>query len=268
MPELPEVETIKNELYSHVMGRRIASITIRDPKPVQNPLDEFAAGIAGHKIEDLIRRGKYLIFRLSGGKYMIIHLRMTGAVLVNPGEYGKYDRVIFELDDKKSMVFSDRRRLGVVWLTDDITGLEKKLGPEPLIADFSSAVFAERLKGRHAPIKAVLLDQKVIAGVGNMYADEALFAAKIHPEKATDKLNKQQIKRLYDAVVAVLKKAVANKGATVDTYKRPDGAKGGAQEEFQVAHRRGKRCPVCGGPIERIVVRGRGTYMCPRCQKK
>jgi formamidopyrimidine-DNA glycosylase len=267
MPELPEVETIKNELYGNVVGRRVTSITIDDPKPVQNPLDEFTRGVSGQKIEELSRRGKYLIFRLSNGKYLIIHLRMTGAVFFNPAQAGKYARVIFGLDGDNEMVFSDRRRLGVIRLTDNIAELEKKLGPEPLEADFTVAVLAKRLQGRKAPIKAVLLDQKIIAGVGNMYADEALFAAKIHPVREAGKLNKGEVGRLHDAIVSVLKEAVANKGASVDTYQRPDGKKGTAQENFKVAHQRGAKCPRCGGNVERIVVRGRGTYFCPRCQK-
>jgi formamidopyrimidine-DNA glycosylase len=267
MPELPEVETIKNELYGNVVGRHITSITIDDPKPVQNPLDEFTRGVSGQKIEELYRRGKYLIFKLSNKKYLIIHLRMTGAVLFNPGKVGKYARVIFGLDDDNEMVFTDRRRLGIIRLTDNIADLEKKLGPEPLESVFTPAVLAKRLQGRKAPIKAVLLDQKVIAGVGNMYADEALFASKIHPLRETGKLNKREIGRLYDAIVSVLKEAVANKGASVDTYQRPDGAKGTAHENFKVAHQRGAKCPRCGGKVERIVVRGRGTYLCPKCQK-
>jgi len=228
MPELPEVETIKNELYSNVVGRRITSLTIDDPKPVQNPLDEFTRGVSGQKIKELQRRGKYLIFSLSNGKYMIIHLRMTGAVLFNPGKVGKYARVLFGLDDDHEMVFTDRRRLGVIRLVNDLKDLEKKLGPEPLEDAFSISVLAGRLKGRKAPIKAVLLDQKVIAGVGNMYADEALFAAKIHPMRTAGELNKRELARLHEAIISVLKEAVANKGASVDTYQRPDGKKGTA----------------------------------------
>jgi formamidopyrimidine-DNA glycosylase len=267
MPELPEVETIKNELYNNVVGRRITSITIDDPRPVQNPLEEFTKGVSGQKIKELQRRGKYLVFSLSNGKFLIIHLRMTGAVLFDPGKVGKYARVIFGLDDDHEMVFTDRRRLGVIRLTGSLADLEKKLGPEPLTVTFSAAVLAQRLKGRHAPIKAVLLDQKVLAGVGNMYADEALFAAKIHPIREAGDLNKREIGRLHGAIVSVLTEAVANKGASVDTYQRPDGAKGTAHENFKVAHQRGAKCPNCGGNVERIVVRGRGTYLCPKCQK-
>jgi len=267
MPELPEVETIKNELYGNVVGRRIVSITIDDPRPIQNPLEEFTKGVSGQRIEELYRRGKYLIFKLSNGKFMIIHLRMTGAVLVNPRNAGKYARVLFGLDNNSEMVFTDRRRLGVIRLTDNISDLEKKLGPEPLIEAFSAAVLAQRLKGRHAPIKAVLLDQKVIAGVGNMYADEALFAARIHPLREAGDLNRRETGKLYEAIVSVLSAAVASKGASVDTYQRPDGAKGTAHENFKVAHQRGARCPRCGGNVERIMVRGRGTYLCPKCQK-
>lgn len=269
MPELPEVETIKRELAPHIVGRQFIGLRVCDDKPVrQASVAEFCTGLVGQWVKSLERRGKYLIFRLSSGQVLVIHLRMTGALLLNPANNDRFARVVFQLDDGKQLVFSDRRRLGVMWLAENEKVIEDKLGIEPLTADFTAEKLTERLKGRQAPIKAVLLDQSIVAGIGNMYADEALFAAKIHPLKKAGGLSSKEASRLHKAIINVLQMAIDNKGASVDTYKRPGGELGTAHYEFHVAHRRGGICHVCGAHIQRTTVGNRGTYFCPVCQKE
>jgi formamidopyrimidine-DNA glycosylase len=268
MPELPEVETIKNELSPHVTGRLIIGIAVGDEKLIQPcSTGEFCQQLLGQRITGLERRGKYLFFHLSRGKLLVVHLRMTGLLAINSKDNGRSTRAVLQFDNGDELAFIDRRRLGVMRLIESQSEITRKLGVEPLTADFTAETLAKELKGRQAPIKAILLDQKVVAGVGNMYADEALFAARIHPLKKAGELSSRQVKTLHRAIVAVLKKAIANKGASVDTYKRPGGEKGTAHDDFNVAHRRGKTCRVCGAAIERITIRGRGSYFCPKCQK-
>jgi formamidopyrimidine-DNA glycosylase len=267
VPELPEVETIKNELSPRIIGKRIVDVTLLDPKAVKEPSPEgFRRELKGKTIENLNRRGKYLLFHLSQGKTLIIHLRMTGALLLNnPAD--RYVRAVFRLSGGDQLAFVDRRRLGILRLTDHEEAIISKLGPEPLARGFTVGKFAQRLRGRTAPIKAVLLDQHVVAGVGNMYADELLFRAKIHPLRRTDSLSQKEIKTIYLAMRSVLHAAIEGKGASVDTYKRPAGNSGTAHIEFAVAHRENEPCPVCGTPITRLPVRNRGSYYCPRCQR-
>jgi len=268
LPELPEVETIKNELSPHIIGRRITDISIFDTKPVKQPLaDEFRGKLIGQSINRLERRGKYLIFRLLDGATLVIHLKMTGSLLLNPEQTDRYARVIFHLDDGSRLVFTDRRRLGALWLLENEQAVVGKLGPEPLDSGFTVETLAERLHKRQAPVKAILLDQRFIAGIGNMYADEALFAAKINPLRKANSLSTKEIRHLYQAIVDVLRLAISSKGASVDTYKRPDGGLGTAHDNFRVAHRGGQPCPVCGAPIQRLALRNRGSYFCPKCQK-
>jgi formamidopyrimidine-DNA glycosylase len=268
MPELPEVETIKRELSPHIVGRQFIGVGAYDDKPIRQPaVAEFCCKLVGQKIESLERRGKYLIFHLSGGQVLVVHLRMTGTLLFDSGQDDRFARVVFQFDDGSHLAFSDRRRLGVMWLAENEKAIVDKLGAEPLTDAFTAVVLAKKLKGRQSPIKAILLDQAVVAGIGNMYADEALFAAKIHPLKKAGDLSSPEIKRLYKAIVSVLQLAIDNKGASVDTYKRPGGEMGTAHNEFQVAHRRGGTCNVCGSAIQRIAIRNRGSYFCPKCQK-
>jgi formamidopyrimidine-DNA glycosylase len=268
LPELPEVETIKDELSPHIIGRRFTDVTVCDAKPIKQPsVEEFRRKLIGQSINDLERRGKYLIFRLSNGKTLVIHLKMTGALLLNPKQLDGYARVIFQLDNNNRLVFIDRRRLGALWLVKNEQAIVGKLGPEPLTSEFTIETLTQRLHKRQAPIKAVLLDQAFIAGIGNMYADEALFAAKIHPLRQANSLSSGEIRNLHKAIVDVLGSAIDSKGASVDTYKRPDGRLGTAHDNFHVAHRGGKPCPVCGTPIQRRAIRNRGSYFCPHCQK-
>jgi formamidopyrimidine-DNA glycosylase len=267
MPELPEVETIKNELAPDVTGRTITGVTIFWERMLrQPPLAEFEREIAGRKILKLGRRGKYLIFHLSGGKDLLFHLKMSGSLLTGKGEPPKYTRAIIRLDDGTSIFFRDPRKFGTLQLVDDANSFLCKLGPEPLEPAFTARVLQDILCQRKAPVKAVLVDQAIIAGIGNMYADEALFSARIHPLRPARSLSTREIKRLHAAIREVLIAAIESKGASVASYFRPGGQTGGAQNGFRVAHRGGQPCPICGGRVQRIVVRGRGTYFCPKCQ--
>ncbi|MFC1904289.1 bifunctional DNA-formamidopyrimidine glycosylase/DNA-(apurinic or apyrimidinic site) lyase [Chloroflexota bacterium] len=269
MPELPEVETVKNELQPCIIGHRITGVTlvwegiVRHPSP-----EEFRSRLVGQKITHLARRGKYLIFRLTGDDILIMHLKMSGSLLLKPAqaEPDKYVRAILYLDEDTAIHFRDPRKFGVMWLVKDEATVVGKLGPEPLEASFTPQVLAQRLNHRKAPIKALLCDQTLIAGIGNMYADETLFATRIHPLRLGGSLSPDEIERLYHAIRQILWAAIGNKGASIVNYYRPGGELGTAHFEFKVAHGRGKYCPNCGTPIERITVRNRGTYFCPRCQ--
>ena len=266
MPELPEVETIRNELSPHVIGRTIKGLSLPWEGIVRQPsLEEFCARLIGQRITGLGRRGKYLILSLSSGQALIIHLKMTGSLWIKEPE--KFVRAIIHLDDGTNIYFRDPRKFGIMWLTDDEKSVGVKLGPEALGEGFTAKVLAERLKKRTAPIKALLCDQSLIAGIGNMYADEALFTAKIHPMRAGGSLSQAEMKRLYKSIGKVLRAGINEKGASTDTYFRPSGEKGSAHSQFWVAHRRGESCPICGTPLERIPVRNRGSYFCPKCQK-
>jgi len=270
VPELPEVETIKNELLPYIVRHRITGITLFWEGIVRQPsVKEFRSHLIGQEITGMARRGKYLIFNLTSSKALIIHLKMTGSLLLKPAsaEPDKFARAILHLDKETQLQFRDPRKLGVMWLVEDTSSVTGKLGPEPLEAGFTPQTLTQRLSNRSAPIKALLCDQTFIAGIGNMYADEALFAARIHPLRPGGSLSPNEVKRLHGAIQQVLWSAINDKGASVDTYLRPSGKLGTAHFQFQVAHRlSGDLCPVCGTPIERIVVRNRGSYFCPKCQ--
>jgi formamidopyrimidine-DNA glycosylase len=270
LPELPEVETTINDLKPFVIGKRIDNVdvfwggTIAQPSP-----GAFRKGLIGREVISITRRGKNLVFELDNGTFLIIHMRMTGSILLRPNtaEPEKSIRVIIYLNDGNAIYFRDIRRFGKMWLVKDKNSVIGKLGPEPLEADFTPQVLATILDNRKVAIKGLLLDQTLIAGIGNMYADEALYAARIHPLRPGNSLTRIEIKRLHEAIQKVLKQGIRNKGASTETYIRPGGVKGEAQLQFQVAHQKGKECPVCGGPIERIEVHQRGTFFCPECQK-
>jgi formamidopyrimidine-DNA glycosylase len=269
MPELPEVETIKNELSPHIVGHAFTDIAVLWDRTVRKPsAKEFCHQLVGKTITGLSRRGKYLIFHLDSGDHLVIHLKMSGSLLLgrNSSPPPDHTRAILHLDGGVSIFFRDPRKFGRMWLVRDSAEATNRLGPEPLEAGFTPQVLAKRLQGRKAPIKALLCDQSVIAGVGNMYADEALYAARIHPLRHGGSLTQQEIGRLHQAIQEVLRAAIGNKGASVVNYYRPGGETGTAHFEFKVAHGHNKTCPVCGGPIQRIAVRHRGTYFCPRCQ--
>jgi formamidopyrimidine-DNA glycosylase len=207
---------------------------------------------------------------LSQNGVLIIHLKMTGSLLLKShcDEPEKFVRAIILLDDNVAVHFRDIRKFGKMWLEESRDFIDRKLGVEPLSDEFTPQYLADYLDKRSAPVKALLLEQSVIAGIGNMYADEALFVARIHPERTGNSLSSTEVARLHHAIREVLTAAIGNKGASVDTYLRPDGSKGTAHSEFRVAHRGGESCPECGGKVSRTTVRNRGTYFCPSCQRK
>ncbi len=267
MPELPEIETIRRELLPKIIGRRFAGVSLNWPKAVRQPAaEEFRRRLVGQAICGLERRGKYLIFHLSSGEALILHLRMSGLLLLNYPEPDRHIRASFCFDDGSRLIFSDPRKLGAMWLVNDEDSVVGGLGPEPLGTSFTPQFLGELLRGRSAPIKAVLLDQRLIAGIGNIYADEALFRAQIHPQKSARDLSEDEVRRLYAAIREVLESGIAHKGATMRNFRRPNGQRGDAHCFFKVPRGKGRPCPVCGTPIERIALRGRGTYFCPRCQ--
>jgi len=267
MPELPEVETIKNELSPWVMGQSFTQVTILDTELVcGGSADEVRRGLIGQKVESLERRGKYLVFHLSNDRSLIIHLRMTGVLLLNPKGVDHYARAVFHFSNGHRLVLSDQRRLGLIWLVDDANTVVGKLGPEPLDESFTPDILGQRLSRHHIPVKAALLDQCIVAGIGNMYADEALFAARIHPLRKADALSPEEVQTLFHCIRRVLGAAIGSKGASVDTYVRPEGELGTAHFDFKVAHKGGEPCPICGSTIKRVLVQNRGTCFCPRCQ--
>jgi formamidopyrimidine-DNA glycosylase len=275
MPELPEVETIRRRLAPVLEGATIAAAEIVDPRltrPVEPGI--VARALVGERIASVDRRGKYLLVRLASGRILVVHLRMTGSLRhVARGELPEdaYRRAILELDTGADLAYRDVRRFGTWELLDPDhvrPYFAARLGPEPLAASFTAARLARLLTGRRAPIKAFLLDQRRIAGVGNIYADEALWRARIHPLRPAGELSGDEIARLHRALRAALRKGIELQGSTLSTYVTPDGETGGMQHEFHVYGRHGEPCDRCGRPVERIVVVGRGTWFCPHCQRR
>ena len=272
MPELPEVETIRRHLAPHVQGRTLQRLEILDPRwcePIAPA--EVAAAVEGRVVERLGRRGKYLIWELEGDVFLLAHLRMTGTLLLDPPGDAPYTRVWFELGEHR-LAFCDPRRFGTGELAIGADALDAflgaRLGLEPLHPGFTSARLFALARTSRAPIKAFLLDQKRIAGVGNIYADEALFRARVHPLRPANRLSRTQCAALRDAVVASLEAGIEAKGATIDDFRDPDGVSGSFQDRFLVHLREGEDCPVCGGRIRKLRAAGRGTYVCERCQPR
>ncbi len=266
MPELPEVETIKNELAPHILGHRIIGASFAWEGIVKQPsVEEFCSRLSGQVITGIERQGKYLIFRLSSGEALVIHLKMSGSLLLNQTD-DRFIRATIHLNDGIKLYFRDPRKFGAMWLAKDENTIIPKLGPEPFKAGFTPEVLAELLRSRTAPIKALLCDQGFIAGVGNMYADEALFASRIHPLRSGGSLTREEVKKLYSAIKQVLAAGIGDKGASALNYFRPGGELGTAHHQFKVAHHGGEPCPNCGTPIRRLPIRNRGSYFCPKCQ--
>jgi len=270
MPELPEVETIRRQLAPVVEGRRIEDMEVLDQRWSAPALGvEAADAVRGRRIDKLDRRGKYLVWELSGDVHLVMHLRMTGNLLYT--DDARFVRVRIRLDDGGSVVFADQRRFGtgVVLLGGDARDdyFASRLGVEPLSADFTADHIRELARGRRAPAKAFLLNQERIAGVGNIYADEALFIARIHPLRPIGTLRGNQFDAFRAAVVEVLEAGIDARGATIDDFRHTDGASGAFQDRFLVHLRAGEPCVRCGTTIKKIRAAGRGTYLCPRCQR-
>ena len=270
MPELPEVQTILDALAPLILYREIQDVTLLWPPVVDRPDQPlFKAWMQGRKVVEVGRRGKYMLFRLDDDRWLIMHLRMTGKVrVVDASEpLRPHDRLIFHLAEGQDWRFEDQRKFGRVYLVEDPKEVVGKLGPEPLSNAFNPQTFSFTLTRRTAPIKSLLLDQRIVAGIGNIYADEALFRARIHPLRPGGSLKEEEIERLVDAVREVLRQALAEMGTTLRDYRRPDGSVGEFQNSLQVFRRTGEPCPSCGAPIQRIVVGGRSTHFCPQEQK-
>jgi formamidopyrimidine-DNA glycosylase len=274
MPELPEVETVRGKLAPLLTGRRLDRVDILDTRLVRpfEPL-AVAAELEGERIATVERRGKYLVFRFESGRSLLIHLRMTGSLRHAPGGSladDPYRRAVVRLDDGSDVAYRDVRRFGT-WLVLEQGELEPylgdRLGAEPLSRAFTSRRLAERLAGRKAPIKAAILDQRTLAGMGNIYADEALWRARVHPLRPAGDLDADEIRRLFRGVRRALEAGIARQGATLRDYSTPDGRRGRMQHEFKVYGRGGEPCDRCGTPIEKTRVAGRGTWYCPSCQQ-
>lgn len=272
MPELPEVETVVRGLRGPLVGRTIQSIWYDQAKVIHQPsLEEFTARIRGQTVQKVTRRAKYIVCQLDHD-LLVVHLKMTGRLYVVADdaetEADRWLRFRAQLDNRQQLRFSDSRRFGRVYLAGDMMEIAPDLGPEPLEDDFTGQSFQERLSGRTRIIKALLLDQSFIAGVGNIYADEALHRAGIHPLRTADSLSKTEVVRLYEMVRTVLREGIDYEGASINWYRKPDGTTGEAHEHFYVYDREGQPCLTCGHPIEKIRVAQRGTHFCPQCQLK
>jgi formamidopyrimidine-DNA glycosylase len=275
MPELPEVETVRRRLEPVLSGRRLERVEILDSR-LTRPLDptEVAAELVGERVEAVDRRGKYLVVRFESGRSLLIHLRMTGNLLHvsrnRPPESDSHVRAVVRLDDGSDIVYRDVRRFGT-WLLSEPGEAEPylaaRLGGEPLARTFTSTRLGEALHGRRAPVKAALLDQRRLAGVGNIYADEALWRARIDPRRPAGELSDEELRALHRGIRAALNAGIARQGATLRDYRTPDGDSGTMQHEFKVYGRAGEPCERCGHPIEKIRLAGRGTWYCPGCQR-
>ena len=274
MPELPEVETVRTRLAPDVEGRTIVRARVDDTRLVRPELPEIVAGsLTGASIERVDRRGKYLLLRLASGETLAVHLRMTGNLLRRTAgdDAPRFVRAELELDDGSLVAYTDIRRFGTWELLRDAdvadAFIDARLGPEPFSDAFTPAFLYAALHRRTAPVKAVLLDQRVVAGLGNIYADEALWAAKIHPELPASRVRRPDVERLHGAIRDALTAGIEAQGASIRDYRMPDGGHGSAQERFAAYGRTGLPCPRCGTPIRRLVVGQRGTHICPHCQR-
>lgn len=273
MPELPEVETVRRGLEGLIVGKKIVSVDVRVSKMVKTDLDTFKMNLPAQTICAMRRRGKYLIFDL-GAQVLISHLRMEGKYLLFPDEVpnNKHFHAFFTLNDDSTLVYQDVRKFGTFELleksAEEAYFVKKKIGPEPTEEDFKLAPFERAVLSSHKPIKPLLLEQKLVAGLGNIYVDEVLWAAKVYPERLADSLKKAEIKRLHDETIRILQLGISKGGSTIRTYRNALGEDGTMQEYLQVYGRTGEPCPRCGTEIQKVKVGGRGSHYCPKCQKK
>jgi formamidopyrimidine-DNA glycosylase len=273
VPELPEVETIRRQLAPLVAGRVVERLEVADPRWCL-PLAPAAVldAVQGRRVHALGRRGKYLVWELEDEAFLLMHLRMTGTLLYDPPPGTPYERVRWVLDDGHELRFCDPRRFGTGELALGAPARDAffaaRLGLEPLDGELTGEALWRMARGRRAPVKAFLLDQRRIAGVGNIYADEALFRARIHPLRPAGSLKRDQLDALAVAVREALQAGLAAGGATIDDFRHVDGVRGAFQNEFLVHLRRDEPCPRCATPVVKFVAAGRGTYACERCQPR
>lgn len=273
MPELPEVETVRRSLLPHVLNRQIVGLRLGDFPGVlgDDAADDVAARITGRRIVAIDRRGKYLLFRLDDDSTLMVHLRMTGQLSVVPRDTPRlrFEHLAIELDNGHDLRFADQRKFGRVLhlLPADVERLDRRLGPEPLSDEFTPEVLAAGLARRPGKLKSVLLDQRLIAGLGNIYVDEALFLARLHPERSARSLTQDEVERLHRAIHDVLHGSLERRGTTFSSFQDANGEAGGYGASLAVYGRGGKgHCPRCGHGLAKLVVGGRGTHYCPNCQ--
>lgn len=272
MPELPEVEMVRRTIAPHITGRVVEAVQVLWPGSLANMTPELLhTRLVGARFGAAYRRGKYLGLALGSGAYLVIHLRMTGRLTACPidSTQERHLRVLIVLDNGTALHFVDQRKFGrIYWAADaDEFGQIAHVGPEPLSDEFTPEVLAAALVGSKMKVKACLLDQNRIAGLGNIYADESLFRAGIHPERSASSLNEDEVKRLWQAIRASLQHAIEHGGTTLRDYVNGDGHSGDNQHFLLVYGRAGSNCPNCSSILARIKVAGRGTVFCPRCQK-
>ena len=273
MPELPEVETVRTSLEPVLLGRTFERVAIDDPR-LTRPFDPQAVAreLEGERVASVERRGKYLVVRFESGRVLLVHLRMTGSFRHVPAGVpadGPHTRAVVRLDDGSDVTYRDVRRFGTWLLVEPSeldTYLAARLGEEPLARGFGPAALAGRLANRRAPLKAALLDQRTLAGLGNIYVDEALWRARLHPLRPANSLDADEVRALHRGIRAALRMGIARQGATLRDYAQPDGTRGSMQHEFKVYGREGEPCDRCGIPIAKTRAGGRGTWYCPTCQ--
>jgi formamidopyrimidine-DNA glycosylase len=271
MPELPEVETVVRGLRAPLIGCTITTVAIRWPGSIGAPdPDAFAEELTGKVVTDINRRGKWLVIELSGGHTLLAHLRMTGQLVLEPAECpeDEYSRVILYLDNGQRLRFSDMRKFGRLILTEDVDEVLGDLGPEPLAEDFTIGQFKRMLAQRHGRIKSLLLNQRFLVGLGNIYVNEALWQAGVHPLRSANSLSSAEVEALYRAVRSVLRAAIVQGGTTLDNgnFRQVDGSPGDFANQLEVYGRECEPCLRCGAPVERLKVGQRSAFFCPRCQ--
>lgn len=273
MPELPEVETVRRGLEKLILGKKISNIDIHYPKMIKTDLDEFQKEMFGQVIQSMGRRGKYLLFYLTD-KVLISHLRMEGKYFYYPDQVPerKHAHVLIHFEDGGTLVYEDVRKFGTMELLApellDAYFVSRKLGPEPTEQDFDLEIFRGALKRSKKPIKSHLLDQTLVAGLGNIYVDEVLWRAKVHPSRTSNSLTAQEARKVHDETINVLGQAVEKGGSTIRTYTNAFGEDGTMQEFHQVYDKAGQACSRCETIIEKIQLGGRGTHFCPKCQRR
>ncbi len=273
MPELPEVETIRRTLAPRLVNRTVTAVKVFRPQQIRHPEPEvFQLALVGRRFQEPGRRGKYLLLHLDSGGSLCCHLRMSGRLYVaEPGPLPKHTHVVFDLDNGHELRYEDQRTFGGFHLIGpDGCGMPaglRELGPEPFDPDWTAAYLAGKLHGRRAPVKAVLLDQSVVAGLGNIYVDELLFQAGIRADRLAGAVTPAEVERLHSGARAVLAAAIARRGTTFSLYFDGDGNPGDFYEELKVFDRTGQPCYTCGTEVRKTRVAGRGTHYCPRCQQ-
>ena len=271
MPELPEVETVRRQLQPLISGRRILRFQVPpggERALRGRPAAEIGTRLSGRAFSRIDRRGKYLALHLDDEQVLVVHLRMTGSLRLRARDHEAepFTRAVFTLDGGDQLRFVDVRKFGTIDLVEHVEQALPELGPEPLADDFSAAALWAPLRGRRQPIKSALLDQRNVAGIGNIYADEALFLARLHPEAPAGSLRPAERRNLHAAIRRVLEDGVAHGGASFRDYTDVDGAEGAQQYFVRVFRRTDEPCDDCGAAIRRIVVGGRATHFCPKCQ--